>query len=126
MKADYNRNYFPAAPFVEVSFITVAESRRAGPLPAFVDSGADGTIVPIAVLNSISAPPTVEMLMSSQWGESRPVLMYLVDVQIGDITLPGMEVVGDDLSDEVVLGRDVLNHLRVLLDGPAQTVTISE
>jgi hypothetical protein len=126
MKASYNRDYFPAAPFVEVSFITAAESRRVGPLPAFVDSGADGTIVPIAFLNSISAPPTVEMLMSSQWGESRPVLMYLVDVQIGDITLPGMEVVGDHLSDEVVLGRDVLSHLRVLLDGPAQTVTITE
>lgn len=126
MKASYNRNYFPAAPLVEVSFITVAESRRTGPLPAFVDIGADGTIAPIAVLNSISAPPTVEMLMSSQWGESRPVLMYLVDVQIADIALPGMKVVGDHLSDEVVLGRDVLNHLRVLLDGPAQTVTISE
>jgi predicted aspartyl protease len=126
MKASYNRNYFPAAPFVDVSLITVAESRRVGPLPPLVDSGADGTIVPLAVLNSISAPPTIEMLMSSQWGESRPVLMYLVDVQIGDITLPGMEVVGDHLSDEIVLGRDVLNHLRVLLDGPAQTVTISE
>lgn len=35
------------------------------------------------------------------------------------MTLPGVYVVGDDLGEEIVLGRDVLNRLRLLLDGPA-------
>jgi hypothetical protein len=47
-------------------------------------------------------------------------------VQIGDLTLPGVEVVGDELSDEIVLGRDILNLLRVLLDGPREVVEVSE
>jgi hypothetical protein len=34
--------------------------------------------------------------------------------------LPGIEVVGDDLGNEILLGRDVLNRLRLLLDGPAE------
>jgi len=33
------------------------------------------------------------------------------------VVLPG--VVGDELGEETVLGRNVLNQLRVLLDGPA-------
>ena len=53
-------------------------------------------------------------------------MMYLVDVQIGDIVLPGIEVVGDEVVDEIVVGRDVLNQLSVLLDGPNETITVSE
>jgi hypothetical protein len=66
------------------------------------------------------------MTMRSQWGERRRVLLFLVDVQIGEVTLPGIEVVGDELSDEVILGRDVMNRLRILLDGPAGITTVTE
>jgi gag-polyprotein putative aspartyl protease len=126
MKFQYNLDYYPPIPVAEVSFITASESLRAGPLLATVDSGADGTIVPISHLNEIKASPTVDMMMRSQWGERRRVLLYLVDVQIGEITLPGIEVVGDDQTDEVILGRDILNRLRVMLDGPINTTTITE
>jgi hypothetical protein len=122
----YSRNYFPPVPTVDITFITAAEFSRIGPLQAIVDSGADGTIVPINYLEEIQAPPTVEMVIRSQWGERRNILLYLVDVQIGDLTLPGVEVVGDELSDEIVLGRNILNLLRVLLDGPREVVEVSE
>ena len=111
---------------IEVTFVSAAENLRAGPLPALEDSGADGTIVPINYLNEIHAPSTIEMSVRSQWGESHRVLMYLLDVQIGNLTLPGIEVVGDEISDEIVIGRDILNHLRVLLDGPKETVKVFE
>jgi len=45
---------------------------------------------------------------------------YLVDVEIGGLTLPGIEVIGDDVADQILIGRDVLNKLRLLLDGPRQ------
>ncbi|MCC6603393.1 MAG: retroviral-like aspartic protease family protein [Anaerolineae bacterium] len=126
MKFRYSRAFFPPAPVAEVTFITAAESLRVGPFSALLDSGADATIVPIAYLNEIQALPTVEMALRSQWGERRRVLLYLVDVQIGEVVLPGIEVVGDELSDEIVLGRDVLNRLRLLLDGPAEIANITE
>jgi predicted aspartyl protease len=97
-----------------------------GPFPAMVDSGADGTIVPQRYLDQINAPPTVEMNVRSHWGERRRVMLYLVDVRIGEINLPGIEVVGDEYSDEIVLGRDVLNRLHVSLNGPATTTTVSD
>jgi hypothetical protein len=126
VKLEYSSDYYPPAPIVEATFITATESRSAGPFPALVDSGADGTIVPIVHLNEIRASPTAEMTMRSQWGERRRVLLFLVDVQIGEVTLPGIEVVGDELSDEVILGRDVMNRLRILLDGPAGITTVTE
>ena len=60
------------------------------------------------------------MWARSHWGERRRVILYLVDIRVGSLTLPGLEVVGDDLGNEILLGRDVLNRLRLLLDGPAE------
>jgi hypothetical protein len=40
--------------------------------------------------------------------------------------LPAMRVVSDDRGNEVIRGRDILNKLRLLLDGPAHTTEILE
>jgi len=62
--------------------------------------------------------------LRSQWGERRVVYLYLVDLQIDATTFPGIYVVGDELGQESVLGRNVLNRLRLLLDGPAALTQI--
>ena len=98
MKVPYSKNYRPAAPVLEVTLVSAAENRRVGPLTGIVDSGADGTLVPLRFLSEIQAPPTSELFLRSQWGERRPVWLYLVDVQIGSLVFPGVEVVGDDVS----------------------------
>ena len=52
---DYDRTYNPPAPVISARL----RSERGGvsaPLPAFVDSGADATMVPIAILEQIRAP----------------------------------------------------------------------
>ncbi len=86
----YSDDYFPPAPILDITLIGIAESLSVGPLTAMVDSGADGTIVPIKHLDQIHAPSTVEMFVRSQWGERHRVLMYLVDVRIEDFILPGL------------------------------------
>lgn len=53
-------------------------------------------------------------------GAAYALRTYLVDVEIGGLTLPGIEVIGDDVADQILIGRDVLNKLRLLLDGPRQ------
>jgi hypothetical protein len=79
MKLAYSRSYLPAAPILEVTFISAAENRRVGPLTGMVDSGADGTLVPLRYLNEIQAPPITELFVRSHWGERRQALLYLVD-----------------------------------------------
>lgn len=58
------------------------------------------------------------MGLRSQWGERRIVYLYLVNLRIDKIELPGVFVVGDDQSKEIVIGRNILNQLRIVLDGP--------
>jgi hypothetical protein len=47
-----------------------------------------------------------------------------VDVRIGNATLPGVYVVGDNVGQGSVLGRNVLNKWLVMLNGPAQQVRV--
>ena len=82
--------------------------------------GTDGTIVPVRYLQEIGARRVFETGLRSQWGERRSVFLYLVNLQVGELSLPSVYVVGDDLGDDFILGRDVLNELRLLLDGPAE------
>ena len=63
------------------------------------------------------------------WSSRQLVTLYLVDIHLAYGTLPGMEVIGIDSEDdehEVILGRNVLNLLILLLDGPQQQTTILE
>lgn len=62
--------------------------------------------------------------MRSHWGEWRYVEQFLVEVEIANLKVPGILVVGDEAGDEIVLGRDVINKFRVLLDGPNQITDI--
>ena len=48
----------------------------------------------------------------------------MVDLILDSLRLPGVFVVGDEQGDEIILGRDVLNRLRLLLDGPAHITEI--
>jgi hypothetical protein len=48
-----------------------------------------------------------------------------VDIEINGDTLPNLEVVGDELTEEIILGRDVLNKLKLLLDGPREQVEVA-
>ena len=84
-----------------------------------LDTGADGTIIPVYYLREIGARRAFEVGMRSQWGERREVFLYLVDMQIGGVALPGIYVVGDESGQESVVGRNVLNQLKLLLDGPS-------
>ena len=58
-------------------------------------------------------------------GKSVGVELYFVEIQIGDLIIPGVKAISSRSSKEVILGRDVLNHLIVTLDGIAGTTEIS-
>ena len=125
MRYHYSQTYHPPAPTIEVSFISIAEMNHTPKLSALVDTGADATIVPMEYLEDIKAPFVREMAIRTQWGETHPVSLYMVDVQIDEIILPSIDVVGDEWTDEVILGRDILNRLQILLDGPKKVIEIS-
>lgn len=121
----YNDDYSPPVPVCDVSFSVARTGQSIEPLEAILDTGADGTLVPLRYLDAIGARRVMETGLRSQWGERRVVYLYLVTLHLGDIELPGTYVVGDDLSDEIVLGRNVLNQLNIWLNGPANVSRLS-
>lgn len=62
----------------------------------------------------------------SHWGKRRSVDIFTVDLILAGLRLPSVEVIGDVQGQEVVLGRNVLNKLKLMLDGPKRYVEIIE
>jgi predicted aspartyl protease len=87
-------------------------------LAALIDTGADGTLVPESYLQNLIAYKSHTVLIHSHWGETRPVAVYVVDVEVAGHNLPAVEVVADDRGADILLGRNILNRLILLLDGP--------
>lgn len=125
MKFSYNTNYFPPAPSVEIWLGIPEQALEVGPLLALVDTGADASIIPIHHIELLKIQVDNRKYLRSQWGERRLVDTYLLDVAIGQMRLPLIEIIADELGDEVILGRNILNKLIATLDGPRQILKLS-
>ena len=133
MPTEYSRERVPAAPVLRVRLSQPGEMLRSEAMPALIDTGGDFTIVPLNWLLQIDAPEVRLAYLRGLWSEQRPVTLYLVDLHLDTGVLPGVEVIGIDEDDieteedrEVVLGRNILNQLILLLDGPGQQTDILE
>jgi hypothetical protein len=93
-------------------------------LAAIIGTDADATIVPVHYLVQIGAEETAPGWLRGITGERVPVGLYFADVCIGELSFPGVRIVGNSSANEVLLGRDVLNKLALLLDGPQQTTDV--
>jgi predicted aspartyl protease len=107
-------------------YLSQSDTQVVGPLRAIVDTGSDGTIVPARTLSVFQPVEMDKAWLRSQWGERRLVAVYALDIHLDAFRLPAIRVVSDDRGNEIILGRDVLNKLRLLLDGPDQTIEMLE
>jgi len=119
MRYPYTTGYQPPFPVIRVVLHNNEEGLNTLTEDALLDTGSDGSIVPIVYLRQILAPALTDTRIRSHWGEWRSVQLFVVDLELDGLILPGVFVVGDEQGDEIVLGRNVLNKLRLLLDGPA-------
>lgn len=76
MKFNYISTYTPAAPVVELWLGAPEAMPVIGPLAALIDTGADGSLVPVRYLRAIpSLTPVDRRWLRSHWGESRMVTL---------------------------------------------------
>jgi predicted aspartyl protease len=99
---------------------------RLGPLDAVIDTGADITVVPLLYLRQLGVKAVSQGTARALWGDRRVVQLYTVSLRLDRLHLRALQVMADVQGDEIILGREVLNRLHLVLDGPAAVTEIVE
>jgi len=120
----YSVDYEPRMPVATVTLKAPSSGEAIGPEMALVDSGADGTLIPINLLEQIGAVSIATGRLTWLWEESRPVNLYIVQMEIGPCVLPKVRVAGVPAGTDLILGRNVLNQMVLTLNGPAGVMEI--
>lgn len=116
---DYNPSYAPSAPFIPIAIDGYDPAKPPIIVSAFVDSGADGTMLPKDILRAVGAEYEDTVRLRGAAGGVQRLDRYTVRIQIESETVHAVSAVATASGSEALIGRDVLNHLAVTLNGPA-------
>ena len=112
--------FVPPAPVARVVVRHPDRQQSVGDVPMLIDSGADATLLPRSAVTSLGLEGTGERYQlvgfDGTISESEAVHANLVFLRRN---FRGRYLVTD--AEVGVIGRDILNHLRLLLDGPAMS-----
>lgn len=126
MSFPYETSFLNAFPILPVTLQAITEEAKSVSTSALLDTGADATLVPITYLKAIQAKEVYQTQLRMHWGEPHTVIVYLVDLIVAGQRLPAIDVVSDDYADQLLLGRNVLNKLILLLNGPNHQTDVLE
>ena len=115
----------PPAPFVNVTVRCPTTGTSAVDIPAQIDPAADRTVIPAGIVSALNLVQVGRFLFEGFGAAIVQLPVYLVAVQIHDLPPLEIRAVVGDKEPYVLLGRDVLNSYRVLLDGPGQAIEIN-
>jgi len=111
-----------------VAFVLADETGQTTPLlTAILDTGADGTIVPIIILEAAGFKPSRQrrrLVPASGTVAAEIVPGYLLNLRVGALELYDVDVYGSRTVNDIILGRNVLNKLRFLYDGPQRYIEL--
>lgn len=120
----YNRQLEPPAPFIHVSLRRPGGSSSLEDIPAQIDTAADRTVVPSGLVTRLGLVPLDELPIAGFGGQVLLVPTYYVELAIRGQPPRPVEVLAHESESHVLLGRDVLNHHRLLLGGPGLALEI--
>jgi predicted aspartyl protease len=114
----YNEQVSPPAPFIRVAIVSPMTNERGIEVPAQLDTAADMSVVPLAVVESLGLMPMGEDPTLGFGGHLTTIPTYLVRVRIHDYPAREIEALVSPDEPYVLLGRDVLNGHKITFDGP--------
>ena len=115
----YNRQLSPPAPCVYVSLARPDDFNVSGrDVPAQLDTAAYMTVVPMTIVEQLQLEQFDQAAVAGFGGHISVAPMYLVHLAINNLPTALVHVLADRDEPFVLLGRDVLNQHRVVLDGP--------
>lgn len=117
----YDRSLEPPAPVVPVR-ISGPGGEDAVVTPMLVDTGADCTLVSVAIARQLGLPRIDVVTVSGVGGARKQASVHAAVVELGELRLVIRAVA---FAEETILGRDVLNQIRVVLDGPGLEISVA-
>jgi hypothetical protein len=120
----YSQDVTPPAPFVHVKVRPPDGGVELGWLPAQLDSAASRSVLPLRVAQEVGLVPADQIPIVGVGGHIATMPTYLVQVEIRLLVPLTVEAVAHEDEPFVLIGRDILNQFRVLLDGPGLVAEI--
>lgn len=111
----------PPAPLAMVALLTQDRGRSLSDVAMLIDSGADVTLLPASAVNCLGLDADLQHgygLMGFDGTKSIAKAVKCGLVLLGQVYWGTYLVIDDPCG---ILGRDVLNHMSLLLDGPRLT-----
>lgn len=124
----YEKKYSPSAPFIRIEVARI-DKKVSTQFEAFIDPGSDGTALPMRIcveLNIFEFPVEIVSVISpGELSEERVLYAALLRFSCLKNFLWVKVDCRDDI-EEIILGRDILNEFRLILDAKKEEVLIEE
>jgi predicted aspartyl protease len=119
----YNKSERPPAPYIAVDIAPTGRRRKPIPRRAKLDSGASITVIPESLIKRWRLPSSGAVIVQAYNGSKSMRFTYSVDIIIGGHRFRDIEVTVAPRRT-LLLGRNLLNKLRITLDGIQEQVEI--
>jgi hypothetical protein len=120
----YATGLTPPAPVVNVTIVCPATGRRLGTQPAQIDTGADRSVIPAEIVANLGLVEDGRLQFQGFTGKVVELPVFLVNIHVHDLPAVTVRAVIGENEPFILLGRDVLNSHRLVLDGPALALEI--
>jgi hypothetical protein len=119
MPAYDSSQFYPPAPVAMVSLRNPENDSVVSDVPMLIDSGSDLTLIPESLIAELNIELDKASTYELEGFDGRRSIARSVQLELSffPLTFRGRFVVID--SKTGILGRNVLNHFAILLDGPS-------
>jgi hypothetical protein len=114
----------PPAPFVNVVLRNPVSGAELRDVPAQLDCAADRTILPESLVKSLSLPQVGTMKLGGFGGVTYTLPVYAALLGLHDLPVQPFKFAAHMQESWILLGRDVLNSHRIMLNGPQMALEI--
>jgi predicted aspartyl protease len=122
MKRALSRAFDPPAPMVPVR-VRAPGGLDSAEIEGKLDTGADLCAMPERYVIELALPPGRTVRAAGLLGGMQEVIVYRVDLDIGGMAFHAVEALSTR-RPYVIVGRNVLRHVVVRIDGPREQLEI--
>jgi hypothetical protein len=112
----YDARFEPPAPVAAINLRSVDRRKRVSNVAMFIDSGADVTFLPASAVSQLGLPNQGDREVTAFDGSESVAASVECELLFLGQVYRGVYLIVDDQYG--LLGRDVLNRLCIVLDGP--------